>query len=225
MSERNDADVLVVGAGPVGLILAIDLAQRGVSVMLAEMRAAGEPPNGRSNVVSARSMEALRRLGIARAVREAGLPADYPHDVAIRMSATGFEFGRVKIPCRAERYTAKGGPDTWWPTPEPPHRINQIYFEPVLLAAAAATPRLRILNRTRVADIEQREDKVLATTIDLGRNATATIAAQYVVGCDGAHSQVRRAIGAALHGDAAVLQAQTSVIRAPDLLAKMPGPA
>ena len=117
MLERNDADVLVVGAGPVGLTLAIDLAQRGVSVTVAEMRAAGEPPIGRSNVVSARSMEAFRRLGIARAVREAGLPADYPHDVAIRTSATGLELGRVKIPCRAERYTAKGGPDTWWPTP------------------------------------------------------------------------------------------------------------
>ena len=96
MSERNDADVLIVGAGPVGLTLAIDLAQRGVSVTLVEMRAAGEPPVGRSNVVSARSMEAFRQLGIARAVREAGLPADYPHDVAIRTSATGLELGRVR---------------------------------------------------------------------------------------------------------------------------------
>jgi 2-polyprenyl-6-methoxyphenol hydroxylase-like FAD-dependent oxidoreductase len=225
MSEQIDADVLVVGAGPVGLTLAIDLAQRGVSVTVVEMRAADTPPIGRSNVVSARSMEAFRWLGIARAVREAGLPADYPHDVAIRMSAIGLELGRVKIPCRAERYTAKDGPDTWWPTPEPPHRINQIYLEPVLLGAAAATPNLRILNRMRVVDIEQQEDRVLATGIDLGTTATNIIASRYVVGCDGAHSQVRKAIGATLHGDVAVLQAQTSVVRAPDLLALMPGPA
>ena len=225
MSERNDADVLIVGAGPVGLTLAIDLAQRGVSVTLVEMRAAGEPPVGRSNVVSARSMETFRRLGTARAVREAGLPADYPHDVAIRTSATGLELGRVKIPCRAERYTAKGGPDTWWPTPEPPHRVNQIFLEPVLLGAAAATPRLRILNGMRVDAIEQREVQTLATATESAGNATTTIAARYVVGCDGAHSRVRRAIGAVLHGDAAVLQAQTSVIRAPGLLAMMPGPA
>ncbi len=225
MSEGNDADVLVVGARPVGLTLAIDLAQRGVPVTIAEMRAAGEPPIGRTNVVSARSMEAFRRLGIARAMREAGLPPDYPHDVAIRTSATVLEIGRIKIPCRAERYTAKDGPDTWWPTPEPPHRCNQIYLEPVLLAAASGTPGVRILHGTRVERVEQRENEALAEAIDIGRNATTTIAARYVVGCDGAHSRVRRAIGAALHGDAVVLQAQTSVIRAPGLLAMMPGPA
>ena len=67
---------------------------------------------------------------------------------------------RIPIPCRAERYTAKGGPDTWWPTPEPPHRIDQIYLEPVLFACAAATPRLRILSRTRVSDFEQCENGV-----------------------------------------------------------------
>ena len=134
-------------------------------------------------------MEAFRRLGIARAVREAGLPADYPHDVAIRTSATGLELGRVKIPCRAERYTAKGGPDTWWPTPEPPHRVNQIFLEPVLLSAAAATPRVRILNGMRVDAIEQREDQILATATESAGNATTTIAARYVVGCDGAHSK------------------------------------
>jgi NADPH-dependent 2,4-dienoyl-CoA reductase/sulfur reductase-like enzyme len=73
-----DADVLVVGAGPVGLTLAIDLAQRGISVTLVEMRASEEPPIGRTNVVSARSMEAFRRLGVAAAVREAvSCPALY----------------------------------------------------------------------------------------------------------------------------------------------------
>ena len=224
MSERNEADVLIVGAGPVGLTLAIDLAQRGVSVIIAEMRAAGAPPIGRTNVVSARSMEAFRQLGIASAVREAGLPADYPHDVAIRTSAVGLELGRVKIPCRAERYAAKDGPDTWWPTPEPPHRVNQIFLEPVLLAAAASTPGLRILHGMRVEAIAQCDNQVLVTATDVGRNAQKSIAARYVVGCDGAHSQVRRAIGARLQGDPAVLQAQTSVIRAPGLLALMPEP-
>jgi len=71
---------------------------------------------------------------------------------AFRTTATGIEMARIPIPCRAERYTATDGPDTWWPTPEPPHRINQIYLEPVLFAYAAVMPGLRILNRTRVLD-------------------------------------------------------------------------
>ena len=125
---RLNADVVVVGAGPVGLTLAMDLASRGVEVIVLEARSRGEPPNVKSNHVSARSMEIFRRLGVAEKVRDAGLPADYPNDVAYRTSFLGREITRIPIPCRANRYTATGGPDTDWPTPEPPHRINQIYL-------------------------------------------------------------------------------------------------
>ena len=51
---------------------------------------------------------------------------------------------------RARRYSATGGPDTWWPTPEPPHRINQVYLEPILFSHAAAQPRITILARTEI---------------------------------------------------------------------------
>ena len=82
-------------------------------------------------------MEIFRRLGVAPKLRDAGLPADYPNDCAYRTTATGIELSRIPIPCRRDRYTATGGPDTGWPTAEPPHRINQIYMEPVLFAHAA----------------------------------------------------------------------------------------
>jgi 2-polyprenyl-6-methoxyphenol hydroxylase-like FAD-dependent oxidoreductase len=170
-------------------------------------------------------MEIFRRLGIAGTVRAAGLPADYPNDVAFRTTATGIEMARIPIPCRANRYTAKGGPDTWWPTPEPPHRINQIYLEPVLFAYAAATPRLCILSRTRVVDFEQYEDGVLAVAKQLDSNETLEIFARYLIGCDGAHSEVRRWIGSRLSGDATVIQVQSTDIIAPDLLPMMPSPA
>ena len=225
MASPINTEVLVAGGGPVGLTLAMDLAQRGVAVTVAEIRAAGEPPSVRCNHVSARTMEIFRRLGIVHAVRNAGLPADYPNDVAFRTTATGIELGRIPIPCRAERYTATGGPDTWWPTPEPPHRINQIHLEPVLFACARATPKLRIMSRTMVVDFEQTDHGILAIAKDLDTNERREILARYLIGCDGAHSTMRRKIGAKLSGDTALVQVQSTYVRAPDLLGKMPSPA
>ena len=136
-SNKAETRVLVVGGGPVGLTLAMDLATRGISVIVVETRSAGEPPSVKCNHVSSRSMEIFRRLGLARKLRDTGLPADYPNDCSYRTTATGIELSRIPIPCRRDRYTATGGPDTDWPTAEPPHRINQIYMEPVLFAHAA----------------------------------------------------------------------------------------
>ncbi|HET8995169.1 MAG TPA: FAD-dependent monooxygenase, partial [Acetobacteraceae bacterium] len=159
--------VLIVGGGPVGTTLALDLAWRGIDVIVAELRARGEPPSVKCNHVSARTMEIFRRLGVAAAVRDTGLPADYPNDVAFRTTTTSIEFARIPIPCRRDRYTATGGPDTWWPTPEPPHRINQIYLEPVLVQHAAAQPDIRFLHRTKVLGFTQSDDGVLAEAEDL----------------------------------------------------------
>jgi 2-polyprenyl-6-methoxyphenol hydroxylase-like FAD-dependent oxidoreductase len=222
-TRRLSTSVVVVGAGPVGITLAMDLAWRGIDVTVVEQRARGEPPSVKCNHVAARTMEIFRRLGVARAVRQAGLPADYPNDVAFRTTITGIEFARIPIPCRAERYTAKGGPDTWWPTPEPPHRINQIFLEPVLVDHAAAMPGLTLLNRTRVVQFTQSPDRVVATAEDLDSGETLEIAGSYLVGCDGGHSEIRRQIGARLTGDAQVGRTQSTYISAPSLIGRMQG--
>jgi len=224
-SRPHKASVLVVGAGPVGLTLAMDLAWRGIDVLVVEARARGEPPSARCNHVAARSMEIFRRLGVALAVREAeALPAGYPNDVSFRTSVCGTEFARIHIPCRRDRYRDKTGPDGWWPTPEPPHRINQIYLEPVLFAHAAAMPGLRIADRARLTGFEQSGEGVVAAVRDLDRGDESTIACDYMVGCDGAHSEIRRAIGARLTGDPVVQRTQSTFIRAPDLIHRMQAP-
>jgi 2-polyprenyl-6-methoxyphenol hydroxylase-like FAD-dependent oxidoreductase len=218
-----DADVLVVGAGPVGLTLAMDLQSRGAKVAIAEIRAFAEPPSVKCNHVAARTMERFRRLGVARKLREAGLPADYPNDVAFRTSVCGTELTRIPIPGRAERYTSREGPDTWWPTAEPPHRINQIYLEPILLRHAAALPGVTLHNRTQVTGFVQDAGGVTATLRDLESGEDRTLRCRYLVGCDGGSSAVRKAIGAKLEGTPVIQRVQSTYIRAPGLRERIPG--
>ena len=216
--ETIETDVLVVGAGPVGLTLAIDLASRGVDVVVAEQRPKGARPEPKCNHVSARSMEIFRRLGLAGALRAAGLPEDYPNDISYRTSFTGAELTRIVIPCRRDRYSMKDGPDGWWPTPEPPHRINQIYLEPILVAHAEAMARIRLLHRTEIVAVDQDEAGATAAARGLDDGRDIAIRARYLVGCDGGRSLVRKAIGAAFTGDAVVQRVQSTFIRAPALI-------
>jgi 2-polyprenyl-6-methoxyphenol hydroxylase-like FAD-dependent oxidoreductase len=218
MQKDDEADVLIVGAGPVGLTLAIDLAWRGIDVTVVETRARAAPPEPKCNHVAARTMEIFRRLGIAEKVRNAGLPADYPHDISYRTTFTGQELTRIKIPCRRDRFTMTAGPDCNWPTPEPPHRINQIFLEPILFEHAAAQPRVRIINRTSVEDVMVGDASASASLRHLDSGAVRPMSARFLIGCDGARSVVRKAIGARLSGDEVVQRVQSTYIRAPDLI-------
>ncbi|MAQ85046.1 MAG: monooxygenase [Maritimibacter sp.] len=217
------ADVVIVGAGPVGLTLAMELDRRGVSSLIVETRRAGQPPNVKCNHVSARSMEIFRGLGIADRIRAAGLPEDYPHSVSYRTTVTGREITCVPIPSTAGRRRDEPGPDTGWPTPEPPHRINQIFLEPILFAAAQDRAGIRIVNEATVTgftDTGAGVDVAVSCTDGTG----LSVRGRYMVGCDGGRSQVRKDIGATLQGDAVVQRVQSTYIRAPGLTACMQVP-
>jgi 2-polyprenyl-6-methoxyphenol hydroxylase-like FAD-dependent oxidoreductase len=196
----------------------MDLAWRGIDVTVIEQRPAGEPPSVKCNHIASRTMEIFRRLGIVREIRDAGLPHDYPNDVAFRTRATGYELTRIPIPCRRDRYMSKAGPDTQWPTPEPAHRINQIFFEPILFRHAKQMARVTLLNRARVDDFDQTSDGVHVRATDLESGDTFSLDCQYLVGCDGGRSGVRKQIGAQLVGDEVIQRVQSSYIRAPALL-------
>ena len=215
--------VLIVGGGPVGLTLAMDLAWRGIEVIVAERRAADAPSSAKCGQISARSMEVFRRLGLAQKLREVGLPADYPNDIVSATSVTGIELSRVPIPARGERGPGATGPDTSWPTPEHTHRVNQTFFDPVMLAHARAQPRIRILSRTEVEEFAQHEEGVRALAQDLDSGQQIAIESKYLVGCDGASSGVRKAIGAEFVGNPAVQHVQSTYYRAPALVNMLPG--
>ncbi len=220
---KFDTPVLIVGAGPVGMTMALCLAQRGIASVLVELRAAEVLPDVKCNHISARSMELFRSLGVSQDLRAAGLPDDYPHSVSYRTSTLGEEIARIHIPGRNTRLTDHSGPDGHWPTPEPPHRINQRYIEPILRQHVQKQALITCLFKHRVVAFHQDAQGVTAQieNIEQGHAQAFTVQAAYLVGCDGGRSMVRKGIGAQLVGDEVVQRVQSTCIRAPGLLAKM----
>jgi 2-polyprenyl-6-methoxyphenol hydroxylase-like FAD-dependent oxidoreductase len=222
MDRAIDTSVVVVGAGPVGLTLAMDLASRNVDVTVLETREAGEPPNVKCNQVSARSMEIFRRLGIADKIRNTGLPAEYRNDVVCCVSATGTELARIKLPSRLGRMRGEKGDDSWWPTTEFPHRINQLFLEPLLFSQAANERRIRIFNRTQFEEFSQDDACVTSIARRLDDGTRITIRSRYLAGCDGGRSIVRHGIGAEFTGVPEIQRVQSTYFRAPTLLGMLP---
>ena len=223
MLRSFDTSVLIVGAGPVGLTLAMELASRGVDVTVTETRRAGEPPNVKCNQVSARSMEIFRRLGLADRIRNTGLPPEYRNDVAVCVSVLGTELSRIKLPSRAGRVRGEKGADGHWPCAEWGHRINQLHLEPLLFAHAAAQACIRILNRTQFEEFIQDSNVVTAIARDLDSGEPVTIRCRYLAGCDGGRSTVRKAIGAELAGIPIYQRVQSTYFRAPKLKSLLRG--
>jgi 2-polyprenyl-6-methoxyphenol hydroxylase-like FAD-dependent oxidoreductase len=139
----RDVPVIIAGGGPVGLTLAMDLGWRGVPSLLFEERIAAEPPNPKCNTTNARSMEHFRRLGCADHLRAAGLPADHPTNVVYVTRLNGYLLGRLNLPASSMRRQDAGALDEGWPTPEPQHRISQIFVEPILYNHARTFSRGR----------------------------------------------------------------------------------
>ena len=224
MTPALDTDVVIVGAGPVGMTLALCLAQRRIRSTLVEIKAADAPTEVKCNHISARSMEVFRRLGVADDLRASGLPDDYPHDVSYRTSTVGQEITRIHIPGRLTRLTDHSGPDGWWPTPEPPHRINQRYIEPILASHVRRQPTIHCLYQHQAIEIQQNEDEVQVHCKVLNDGSTLALRARYVVGCDGGRSWVRKSIGAQLVGEEVVQRVQSTCIKAPDLISHLKAP-
>ena len=195
-------------------------------MLVIERRVRAEPPSVKCNHISARSMEIFRRLGVAGELRASGLGAEHPHDCAYRTTFVGPDLSRTILPSPAGRARGEAGADTWWPTPEPPHRVNQVVTEPILTRHAVAMDGLTLRNRAQVEAIAQDADGVTVTVRDLERDETQTLTARFAVGCDGPRSTVRGLIGATLDGPPLEGRVLSTLIRAPGLMELPPdGPA
>jgi 2-polyprenyl-6-methoxyphenol hydroxylase-like FAD-dependent oxidoreductase len=213
-------DIVVVGAGPVGLIAAMDLADRGIRAIVLEARSDAEPMHSRCNTTSARTMEILRRLDCSRRYRNVGLPSDYPVDVVYMTRINGEEITRYKIPGSGTRFEEdRFAHDGNWRSAERSHRSSQLFLERVLRDHAITHFGIEIRYFHEVTDISQSNDQVELSFTDTRTGAPGQIAARYVMACDGGRSTVRRKLGIAMEGGTTGLgRTQSIFFRSDDVL-------
>src|SRR4051812_35988103 len=127
----TDVDVVIVGGGPFGLSLAIELGRRGVRAALFDEKQS-TAFNPQANATQARTMEYYRRLGIADEIRSLGLPEDFPTDIAYFTRYAQHELARFRLPSAREAREKIRGLSGSWSAAELPHRVSQKFVERVL---------------------------------------------------------------------------------------------
>src|SRR5215510_13769715 len=198
-----DTQVIIVGAGPVGLTLAIDLGRRGVHCILLEQKDAPQflPKMERCN---ARTMEIYRRLGIVQKVRDAGFPRDVPMDVFIVTSLTESPLLHLPYPSVAQAQAEIAACTDGSMPLEPYQLISQYTLEPLLKSVAETLPSITVRYGCEFLSFTQDDQSVTAEVSENGR--TSTITARYLIGCDGGTSNVRKQLGFKLAGEGNILQ-------------------
>ena len=206
MPTTSETPVLIVGSGPAGLAVAVELARHDVPSLLVERRRTLSS-HPRATVLSLRSMELMRAWGLEAAVHARGA------DVDARML-------NVETLSRA----ADGAPlEVGYPTREQSRVLSPVAVaciaqddvEPLLLARLRERSSARVALGTEVTGLVARADGVEVGLRDVRTGAARTVRAGYVVAADGARSAVRRALGIELVGAEDVLAGVTALLRAP----------
>ena len=218
---ETDTEVLIVGAGPVGLTLALDLGRRGVRCTLIERNETSIqlPKMERCN---ARTMEIYRRLAIAEQIRDAGLPRNAPMDVFLSLSMAGPPLVHLPYPsvsqAKAEIAAHNDGGLL-----EPYQLISQYTLEPLLRSIVEKLPTVKVRFACELISFAQDAGSVSATVASrAGSGQDETIRASYLVGCDGGSSTVRKQLGIALQGDGNIRKLRQALFRCDALYERIP---
>jgi 2-polyprenyl-6-methoxyphenol hydroxylase-like FAD-dependent oxidoreductase len=215
-----DSEVLIVGAGPIGLTLAIDLGKRGVRCTLIEQKAqpAFLPKMERIN---ARTMEIYRRMGLAQQIRAAGLRADCPMDVYIVLALDEPALLHLPYPsvaqAQAETRTTNDGSLPL----EPYQLISQYTLEPLLKTIAETIPAVTVRFGCEFLSLQQDGDGVTAR-VRTSDGGMQDLRAAYLVGCDGGTSPVRKELGIELSGEGNLLGLRQALYHCEELFERLP---
>ncbi|MFM9884130.1 MAG: FAD-dependent monooxygenase [Burkholderiales bacterium] len=216
-----ETQVLIVGAGPVGLTLAIDLGRRGIRCLLIEEQS--EPRKlPKMERVNARSMEMYRRLGLADAIRKAGAPETVRMDSMITTTMAEAPLVRLVYPSAGEAKRAAAECRDGTLPVEPAHLVSQYTLEPLLMATAMNTPNVTVWKGCALRTFSQDAQGVDANVEHTGGEKQAdekragekqTIRAAYMVGTDGGRSTVRKGLGIPLVGDGGLAKKNQVFVR------------
>jgi len=204
---NSNAEVVVVGAGPVGLALAGDLAWRGHKVMLIE-KGDGSIYQPRMDLVGIRTMEFCRRWGIVKDVEESAYDRNYPQDNVYLTSLTGFELGRQEMPSMNEEKPPQE-------SPQKRERCPQNFFDPILQKFALSQSGCQIQYLTEMVGFSDHQDKVSIDVKNLQTQEISTIQSRYLVGCDGAKSFVRNALNIGMQGKGLLTYTTNVIFKCP----------
>lgn len=205
MDNRSDSAVLIVGGGPCGLMLAIELGRRRIPVLVLEEKTSPARFPA-ANATQARTMEHYRRLGFSEKVRAQGLPPDYPTDIAYFTRLTKHELARFNLPSARAATEIVRTLSGSWSAAELPHRCSQMYIERVLRAEAEAEQTVSILPGWRVIALRETADSVEVEAETTEGKGNKTFRARYVVGADGARSTTRKALGIGYIGETSAVR-------------------
>ncbi len=207
-NERTQ--VVIVGAGPTGLSLAIELGSRSISCIVVE-RDEKRGPAPRAKTTHVRTRELMRRWGIADDLAKlAPFGVDYPSDIHFVTRLNGRELVCFKdalscSPDRDERYSEHG---QWVP---------QYKVEAVLKSKAKTFPNVELRYGAEFVDFVQGADSVQANIRCAKTGVIQAVEADYLVGADGSGSPVREAIGAKMVGVYGLSRNYNIIFRAPGL--------
>lgn len=195
LSSAEEVPVLVVGGGPVGLTLALTLAQHGVAAILVE-RNPSTTTHPKMDITNGRSMELFRHLGVANELRKVAVPEDHPFDVSWVTNLDGWELARFRYPTPEQRRALIRECDDGTMALEPAMRVSQALLEPALKnILETRAPQIDIRFGWALETFAQDADGVEAVIRCWATGETRAIRAQFLAGCDGAGSVVRTGLG------------------------------